>query len=118
MAETFQDTRYVWLDEPVALGSKAPGIAAKLCGVYDGQTHYVTIYLIITYNGTDYRVTRYHRQVNTLKENNIERLRYLHRNMTSHFLKEYRDSDLRSVMLKFLKWTKNPVHKKVLGELI
>jgi len=118
MPNALTDGRFIWLDEQLAKGSTPARCSAKLLGVYEDDTHMVTISLVITHDGTEYRVVRLRREVNTIKSNDQERLRYLHRNMITHFLNKYRDAKFSEVVLKFLKWSTNPVHIQVLDRFI
>ncbi len=110
-----QDDTLTWLTEELGTSLRPAGCSARIVGTYDKITNYVTISMVVECSDTEYRVTRLHRPVNTFKDNNEERLRYLHRNMVSYIIDNYKRAAFGNVVRKFLKWSKNPAHAAVLG---
>jgi len=112
---TLLDTRLVWLRERFAEGSAPPHCSAELVGVYNPSDHMVTISLVIIINGTEYRTVRYHKpEIIKQSIDEIGRLRQLHRNMIACMVQTYGKAEWQTVIRKFLKWSTNPTHKKVM----
>jgi hypothetical protein len=109
------DTRLVWLREKLAKKSTIPDCLAELIGVYDPVSRIITISLVLTIDGTEYRVIRCHKPV-TLKQTDDEttELRNLHRNMIAYMIQTYGDIEWSVIVRKFLKWSTNPTHKAVM----
>jgi len=109
------DTRLVWLREKLARNSNIPNCSAELIGVYDPISRVITISLVLTIDGTEYRVVRCHKPV-VLRQTSdeITELRNLHRNMIAHMIKTYGDVEWSVIVEKFLKWSTNPTHKAVM----
>ena len=116
---TLFDTRLVWLRERFAKDSSPPHCSAELVGVYSPSDHMVTISLVITIDGTEYRTIRYHKPV-AIKQSDDEigRLRQLHRNMIAYMTQTYGRAEWQTIIKKFLKWSTNPTHKKVMQRWI
>jgi len=109
------DTRLIWLREKLAQKSPPPDCLAELIGVYDPISRVITISLVLTIDGTEYRVIRCHKTIN-LKQTDDEttELRMLHRNMTAYMIKTYGGVEWPVIVKLFLKWTTNPAHKAVM----
>ena len=109
------DTRLVWLREKLARNSNIPNCIAELIGVYDPISRIITISLVITIDGTEYRVVRCHKPIVLRQtDDEITELRKLHRNMIAYMIKTYGDVEWSVIVEKFLKWSTNPTHKAVM----
>jgi hypothetical protein len=102
--------RIVWLREELAKGSTPGNAHAELVGTYDPLVHQVTISFVLTLEGTEYRVIRYHK---IIIAETAERLRQLHRNMVAYAIKQYSNIAWSKLVDKFLHWSTNPVHAAV-----
>jgi hypothetical protein len=109
------DTRIVWLREKLAKKSSIPNCSAELIGAYDPITRVITISLVITIDGTEYRAVRCHKPI-ILKQTNdeITELRKAHRNMIAYMIQNYGDVEWQVIIKKFLKWSTNPIHKTIM----
>jgi hypothetical protein len=113
------DARLVWLRERLAKKSTIPNCFAELVGVYNPTNHVITISLIITIDGTEYRAVRCHKPVVMRKtDDEITELRKLHRNMIAYMIQTYGDAEWATIIKKFLNWSTNPVHKAVMQRWI
>ena len=109
------DTRLVWLRERLAKKSAVPNCFAELIGVYDPISRVITISLVITIDGTEYRVIRCHKPIALRQtDDEITELRKLHRNMIAYMIQTYGDTEWSVIIKKFLQWSTNPVHKEVM----
>lgn len=106
-------SRIIWLREELAKGSTPGNARAELVGSYDPLSHQVTISFVLTLEGTEYRVIRYHK---IIIAETAERLRQLHRNMITHAIKQYGDIAWPKLVEKFLRWSTNPVHAAVFAK--
>lgn len=104
-----------WLDENISPIDTPEGIIAKLLGVYDSDTQHTTIYLIIDYKGTEYKISRYHKR--TTVGSNPERLKHRYTRSIQHFTRKYGQAPFLELIEKFLEWSDNPAHE-ILRELI
>lgn len=113
------DTRLVWLREKLAKKSVVPDCSAELIGVYDPVARIITISLVLTIDGTEYRVIRCHKPV-ILRLTNDEttELRTLHRNMIAYMVQTYGDVEWSVIVKKFLKWSTNPAHRVIMQRWI
>ena len=113
------DTRLVWLREKLAKKSPAKDCMAELIGVYNPISRVITISLVITIDGTEYRLIRCHKPVILRQTNDeITELRKMHRNMIAHMTRTYGDVEWPVIVKKFLQWSTNPVHKEVMQRLV
>ena len=106
-------SRIIWLREELAKGSTPGNAHAELVGAYDPSSHQVTISFVLTLEGTEYRVIRYHK---IIIAETAERLRQLHRNMIAHAIKQYGSMAWPKLIEKFLHWSTNPVHAAVFSK--
>jgi len=107
--------RVIWLDENISPIDTPSGVLVKLLGVYDTDNLHTTIYLIIDYMGTEYRISRYHRR--TTVGENPERLERRYSRSIQHFTRKYGYAPFQDLVEKFLEWSDNPTHE-VLRQLI
>lgn len=113
------DKRLVWLRERLAKTSSAPDCFAELVGVYNPEDHMVTMSLVITIDGTEYRTIRYRKQIIVKSgEDETEYLRQSHRNMIAFMIQTYGNAEWRVVIKKFLKWSSNPTHKAIMQKWV
>jgi hypothetical protein len=109
------DARIVWLRERLAKNSSIPDCLAELVGVYDFTSRTITISLVITIDGTEYRAVRCHEQVALGQvDDEIAELRIMHRNMIAYMIQTYGNEEWSVIIRKFLKWSTNPTHKAVM----
>ncbi len=107
----------IWLDSPILITHAPTLTSAKLYGIYRPHTNIATISLIITHDGTDYRVVRYHKPVATLLPIDEERLGYIHNNMVNHFMNRYGNTTWEALLNKFTKWSHNQLYTDALRRL-
>ena len=107
--------RVIWLDENISPIDTPEGTIAKLLGVYDSDTQYTTIYLVIDHKGTEYRISRYHKR--TSKGSNPERLERQYSRTIQTFIRKYGQGPFTELIEKFLSWSDNPAHE-VLREFL
>jgi hypothetical protein len=113
------DARIVWLRERLAKKSDIPNCFAELVGVYNPTNHIITISLVITIDGTEYRVIRCHESVIMRKTNDeTTELRMMHRNMIAYMVKTYGEADWSVIIKKFIHWTTNPAHKTIMQQWV
>ena len=110
-----RDMRVVWLDENISPIDTPENIAVKLLGIYDTNTRYTTVYLVIDYRGTEYRITRFHKR--TTVGGHPERLQRRYARSIQHFTLKYKHAPFLELVEKFLEWSDNPAHS-ILRELI
>ena len=116
---TLLDTRLVWLRERLAKKSTIPNCSAELIGVYNPSNNVITISLVITIDGTEYRIVRCHEPVVMRQtDDEITELRKMHRNMIAYMIQTYGEAEWSTVLKKFVKWSTNPVHKAVMQHWI
>lgn len=107
--------KVTWLDEDISPIDTPEGAAAKLVGIYDSSIQHVTIYLVLDYRGTEYRVPRYHRR--TTKGGDPGRLRHRYSQSVQSFARKYGYAPFVELVERFLSWSDNPAHQ-VLRELL
>jgi len=107
--------RTVWLDENISPIDTPLGILVKLLGTYDTETLHTTIYLIIDYRGTEYKVTRYHKR--TTVGGHPDRLEHRYTRSIQHFTRKYGHAPFLELVEKFLEWSDNPAHTVLRGLL-
>lgn len=103
----------IWLDEDISPADTPEGVKVKLFGIYSEPN--VTIYVIIDYKGTEYRLSRYHKRTTTRPtKTNLERR--FHRTVQG-FIHKYGHAPFRELLERFLEWSENPA-TEVLRELL
>ena len=107
--------RVVWLDEDISPIDTTPGATIKLLGVYDTNTLHTTIYLIIDYKGTEYKISRFHKR--TTVGGNPDKLEHRYARSIQHFIRKYKHAPFLGLVEKFLEWSDNPAYE-VLRELL
>lgn len=107
--------RVVWLDEDISPIDTPPGVTAKLFGVYNTNTLYTTIYLIIDYKGTEYKIARFYKR--TTVGEHPDKLKRRYTRSVQHFIRKYKHAPFLELVEKFLEWSDNPAHE-VLRELL
>jgi len=98
-----------WLDEDISPVDTPNGVIIKLCGIYNPNTHYTTVYLIVDYRGTEYKITRYHMQTTRGPDPNVLKHRYSL--MVQSFIRKYSHIPFADLTEKFLDWSDNPAHE-------
>lgn len=103
----------IWLDEVISPADTPEGVKAKLYGTYNEP--YVTIYIIIDFRGTEYRIPRYHKRTTiTPTKANLERR---HHRTVQNFIHKFGYAPFRELLTQFLEWSENPA-TEVLRELL
>jgi hypothetical protein len=111
-------SRLIWLRERLAKRSP-PNCLAELVGVYDPLSRVITISLVLTIDGTEYRVVRCHKPVALRQTNDeITELRILHRNMIAYMARTYGNAEWQTIVKKFIGWSTNPTHKTIMQKWI
>ena len=107
--------RVVWLNNDISPIDSPEGVSTKLLGSYDTSNQHVTIYLIIDYLGTEYRISRYHRR--TTVGGNPDKLLRRYAISIKSFTRKYGQAPFVELIKKFLEWSDNPAHE-ILRSLI
>ena len=103
--------RLIWLREK--LGRNLPqNTICELVGTYNPTNHAVIISLVISIEGTEYRVIRYNKTMDI--GDNTDSLKTLHKNMIAYMITTYRNCELKVLVDKFIQWTPNPTYKQIM----
>jgi hypothetical protein len=69
--------------------------------------------MVIIINDTEYRVIRCHKPI-VIRSDEVVYLRKIHKNMIAYMIETYGNSEWSAIIKKFLKWSTNPTHHKVM----
>lgn len=117
-AVNITSSKLVWMREQLARSSTPYGCMAEMIGTYDPILRTKTIYMMLTINGTEYRVIKCHEQVLLKTNDETSELRLLHRNMISHISRNYGTMDWSVIVKKFLLWSTNPIYTSIVSQWI
>lgn len=110
--------RLIWLDEEIETTNNPRNTKAIILGVCDVETRYSMIYLIIDHNHTEYRITRYNKQIIPIIKTEIDDLKHAHRNMINHFISTYAGKDFKALLKQWIIWCDNKAYNAVLSKLL
>lgn len=109
--------RLIWLDQEIRTTNTPHDTSAYILGVFDVNTRHSMIHVVIVHKSTEYRVTRYDREILPIITADIHDLRRAHRNMVKFFVEAHAGKDFQVLLNQWLAWNKNQSYDKVLGTL-